>query len=103
MKHGAWIGFVVAMLMAACSSSPSASGRLASADPTLTAIDSLLWTQPDSAFAQLQDFDANHAIDSLDTFNRHYFHLLLSELLYKNDYPQTNRNELLQGEAYFVG
>ena len=53
MKHGAWIGFVVAMLMAVCSSSPSASGRLASANPTLTAIDSLLWSQPDSAFALL--------------------------------------------------
>ena len=70
-------------------------------DPTLASIDSLLWTQPDSAFAQLQDFDANHAIDSLAPFNRHYFHLLLSELLYKNDYPQTNRNELLQAEAFF--
>ena len=70
-------------------------------DPTLASIDSLLWTQPDIAFAQLQDFDANHAIDSLAPFNRHYFHLLLSELLYKNDYPQTNRNELLQAEAFF--
>ena len=91
----------MAMLLAACSSFPSSSGHLASTDPTLVTIDSLLWSQPDSAFARLQDFDANHAIDSLDTFNRHYFHLLLSELLYKNDYPQTNRNELLHAVDYY--
>ena len=70
-------------------------------DSTLASIDSLLWTQPDSAFAQLQAFDESHEVDSLDTFNRHYFHLLLSELLYKNGYAQTNRNELLQAESYY--
>ena len=101
MKHGAWIGFVVAMLLAACSSFPSASGRLAAADSSLASIDSLLWTQPDSAFAQLQDFDASHEVDSLDTFNRHYFHLLLSELLYKNYCEQSNRSELLNSVDYF--
>ncbi|MBO4328855.1 MAG: hypothetical protein J5831_05510 [Bacteroidales bacterium] len=101
MKHGAWIDFVVAMLMVVCSSCSEPKGSVRPADTSLSAIDSLLWSQPDSAFARLQDFDANHGIDSLDTFNRHYFHLLLSELLYKNDYPQTNRNELLQAEAFF--
>ena len=70
-------------------------------DSSLAAIDSLLWTQPDSAFARLQDFDANHAIDSLDPFNRHYFHLLLSELLYKNYCEQSNRSELLNSVDYF--
>ena len=101
MKQGAWIGFVVAMLMAACSSFPSASGRLATTDPTLASIDSLLWTQPDSAFAQLQAFAESREMDSLDTFNWHYFHLLLSELLYKNDYAQTNRDELLKAVDYY--
>ena len=101
MKHGVWIGFIMAMLMAACSSFPSASGRLASTDPELVAIDSLLWSQPDSAFVQLQAFAESREVDSLDTFNRHYFHLLLSELLYKNDYAQTNRDELLQAVAYY--
>ena len=101
MKHGVWIGFVVAMLMTACSSFPSASGHLANTDPTLASIDSLLWTQPDSAFAQLQSFAENREVDGLDTFNRHYFHLLLSELLYKNDYAQTNRNELLLAVDYY--
>ena len=101
MKHGVWIGFVLAMLMTACSSFPSASGHLANTDPTLASIDSLLWTQPDSAFAQLQSFAENREVDGLDTFNRHYFHLLLSELLYKNDYAQTNRNELLLAVDYY--
>ena len=101
MKQGVWIGFVVALWMAACSSFPSASGRLATTDPTLASIDSLLWSQPDSAFAQLQEFDANPALDSLDPFNRHYFHLLLSELLYKNYCEQSNRSELLKSVDYF--
>jgi tetratricopeptide (TPR) repeat protein len=101
MKQGAWIGFVVALLMAACSSSPSASVRYASPDPTLAAIDSLLWTQPDSAFSQLQAFAESHEVDSLNAFNGHYFHLLLSELLYKNDCEQSNRNELLRAVDYY--
>ena len=101
MKHGVWIGFVVAMLMAACSSFPSSSGRLAPTDPTLASIDSLLWTQPDSAFVQLQAFAESREVDSLNDFNRHYFHLLLSELLYKNYCEQSNRSELLKAVDYF--
>jgi tetratricopeptide (TPR) repeat protein len=101
MKHGAWIGFVVAMLMAVCSSCSEPKGSVHTTDPSLAAIDSLLWSRPDSAFARLQDFDANHAIDSLDTFNRHFFHLLLSELLYKNYCEQSNRSDLLNAVDYF--
>ena len=89
------------MLMAACSSFPPASGRLASTDPSLASIDSLLWTHPDSAFIQLQVFAESHEVDSLDTFNSHYFHLLLSELLYKNYCEQNNRDELLRAVDYY--
>ena len=71
------------------------------ADPTLVAIDSLLWTWPDSAFAQLQVFAESHEVDSLNNFNGHYFHLLLSELLYKNYCEQTNRDELLRAVDYY--
>ena len=67
----------------------------------LSAIDSLMWRQPDSAFVLLQEFAAGTKADSLDAFGGHYFQLLLSELLYKNDYVQTNRTELLQAVAYF--
>ena len=67
----------------------------------LSAIDSLMWQQPDSAFVLLQEFAASPKADSLDAFGGHYFQLLLSELLYKNDYAQTNRQELQQAVSYF--
>ncbi len=88
-------------ILAACSSCSEPKGSVRPADTSLVAIDGLLWTQPDSAFAQLQGFAENHEVDSLDPFNRHYFHLLLSELLYKNDYAQTNRDELLLAVDYY--
>ena len=67
----------------------------------LSAIDSLMWRQPDSALAQLQRFVASPAADSLDVFNGHYCQLLISELLYKNDYIQSNRENLIQAVDYF--
>ena len=91
----------------------------------LSAIDSLMWHQPDSALTLLLPwFDTccrdalnassdnvlnaspdttrrNHCVSTTTAYNRHYAHLLLSELLYKNDYPQTNRTELQQAVAYF--
>ena len=69
--------------------------------PELSAIDSLMWRQPDSALAQLQRFVASPAADSLDVFNGHYCQLLISELLYKNDWKQSNRGELLKAVGYF--
>ena len=75
--------------------------------PELSAIDSLMWRQPDSALACLIPYfdtccrDAKFCVSTTTEFNRHYAHLLLSELLYKNDYPQTNRPALLQAVAYF--
>ena len=101
MKLQDWIGLWMIAVLAACSSCSEPKGSVRPADTSLVAIDSLLWTQPDSAFAQLQDFDANRSIDSLDTFNRHYFHLLLSELLYKNYCEQSNRSDLLNAVDCF--
>ena len=86
--------------------------------PALSAIDSLMWQQPDSALACLLPYfdtccrDAMIASpetprgDSIEThamrlYNRHYAHLLLAELLYKNYQPQTNRPELLEAVGYF--
>ena len=68
---------------------------------TLVGIDSLMWQQPDSAFALLQAFAVSSEADSLDESDLHYFQLLLSELLYKNDYEQTNRKDLLRAVAYY--
>ena len=64
-------------------------------------IDSMMWRQPDSAFLRLREFAGSPEADSLSEFDGHYFQLLLSELLYKNYYSQTNRKELLQAVAYF--
>ena len=67
----------------------------------LSAIDSLMWRQPDSAFAVLRQFAASPKADSLDEFNGHYCQLLVAELLYKNDYIQSNRNDLMLAVDYF--
>ena len=57
-----------------------------------------MWQRPDSALTLL--------LPRLDTccateYDRHYAHLLLAELLYKNDSAQTNRVELQQSVAYY--
>ena len=64
----------------------------------LVAIDSLMWRQPDSALMRLLPY-----FDTCTStgYNSHYANLLLAELLYKNDFAQTNRVELLQAVAYF--
>jgi hypothetical protein len=69
--------------------------------PELAAIDSLMWRQPDSAFAVLKQFAASPQADSLDEFNGHYVQLLISELLYKNYFEQSNREDLLPAVDYF--
>ena len=78
-----------------------------SAHTALVEIDSLMWQQPDSALACLIPYfdtccrNAKFCVSTTTTFNRHYANLLLSELLYKNDYVQTNRPTLLQAVHYF--
>ena len=92
--------------------------------PELSAVDSLMWHQPDSALMRLLPYfndtccrdvsrnvsenanndtleDVSGNVSTTMTYNRHYAHLLLAELLYKNDYAQTNRTELLQAVTYF--
>ena len=69
--------------------------------PELSSIDSLMWRQPDSAFALLLQFVGSPEADGLDTYNGHYCQLLISELLYKNDCEQTNRQDLQKAVAYF--
>ena len=71
------------------------------AHAALVGIDSLMWYQPDSAFSMLQEFVVSPEAKDLDEFNGHYCQLLISELLYKNDWGQSNRTELLQAVDYF--
>ena len=69
--------------------------------PALAEIDSLMWQQPDSALAVMMEFAASPMADSLDVFNGHYCQLLISELLYKNDWKQSNREDLQKAVGYF--
>lgn len=71
------------------------------ASPSLSAIDSLMWRQPDSALKVMISFTESGKADSLDEFDGHYCQLLISELLYKNDYAQSNRLDLLKAVDYF--
>ena len=102
MKRLVFIGLLWLLSMAACHG-PVETQDFASLQPVpsfeLQAVDSLMWQRPDSALAMLLPwFDA---VDSNETFDNHYAHLLLAELLYKNDYAQTNRAALLAAVAYF--
>ena len=91
---------LLSVLVTACR--PSARDVVPAERPcrALEAVDSLMWERPDSAFAMLLKFAASPAADSLDAFNGHYCQLLISELLYKNDYAQSNREGLLQAVDY---
>ncbi len=67
----------------------------------LSAIDSLMWEQPDSALAVMMEFAASPEADSLDAFEGHYCQVLIAELLFKNDYGQSNRAEVLKAVHFF--
>ena len=104
MKRLGLIGGLMVLLLGACTShSETRHGTSLphASSPELAAIDSLMWRQPDSALAVLQQFAASPKADSLDEFNGHYCQLLISELLYKNYYGQSNREELLHAVDYF--
>ena len=118
MQRTGFIGLLIGLaFMVACTSKPQVPEPVEGSNLELSAIDSLMWQQPDSALVMLLEYlscrDAMIAssIDAMDTmrriqcvsttFNTHYAQLLTSELLFKNDYAQTNRTELLQAVAYF--
>ena len=67
----------------------------------LAAIDSLMWQQPDSALAVMLEFAGSEAADSMGVFEGHYCQVLVAELLFKNDYGQSNREEVLKAVGYF--
>lgn len=67
----------------------------------LSQIDSLMWHQPDSALAVMMEFAASPEADGMDAFEGHYCQVLIAELLFKNDYGQSNREEVLKAVAYF--
>ena len=97
------IGWLVSLGLAfvACTHSAKIPEPVEGPTAELSTIDSLMWHRPDSAFALLLDFASSPKADSLDVFNGHYCQVLISELLYKNDYEQSNRPDLLEAVVYF--
>lgn len=97
--------FLIASLVLLC-----CCGRLKTVSPVLNetphraaldAIDTLLQQQPDSALTALLAFNDAIGDTVLNPWERSRFHLMLAELLYKNDYTQNNRTELLAATAYY--
>ncbi len=86
------------LVLTACNSSHKDTTNVS---PSLSAIDTLMWHQPDSALKVMMEFAESGKADSLDEFNGHYCQLLISELLYKNHYAQTNREDLLKAVEFF--
>ena len=76
-------------------------GQSSGAHAALAEIDSLMWRRADSAFVLLQEFVVSPEVEELDTFDGHYCQMLISELLYKSDCEQTNREDLLQAVDFF--
>ena len=102
--------FVIGLFLfalAACTHRAKAPEPVEGPTYELQSIDSLMWRHPDSALTRLLPWfdtccrDAARHVSTASAYNRHYANLLLSELLYKNDYPQTNRRELQQAVNYF--
>ena len=77
------------------------SQRGTTAHEALEGIDSLMWVQPDSALTVMLEFAGSEAADGLDAFEGHYCQVLVAELLFKNDYAQSNREEVLKAVGYF--
>ena len=102
MKRWFYIGILLLALTVACDHPTKVVESIETpSSPVLAEIDSLMWQQPDSAFAMLQEFASSAAADGMDEFNGHYCQLLVSELLYKNYYRQSNRKDLLKAVGYF--
>ena len=92
--------FLASLLIASCIHSPIAEQPIPLA-PDLLHIDSIMWHQPDSALKVMMQFAASPEADSLNEFDGHYCQVLIAELLYKNDYGQSNREEVLKAVHYF--
>ena len=131
MRKTGLIGLLLGLsFMVACTPSvhvpepvaPEANRRVEGPSPELSAIDSLMWQWPDSALMCLLPYfdtcrdvacnvypennngdleDVARYVSTNVEYNRNYANLLLSELLYKNNYAQTNRPALLQAVTYF--
>ena len=105
MKLRDYIGIVLMALVMGCNTPPPVGHPLSEgegpAHEALVGIDSLMWKQADSALAVMLEFAGSEAADGLDAFEGHYCQVLVAELLFKNDYKQSNRTEVLKAVRYF--
>ena len=102
MKRWSYIGILLLALTVACDHPTKVVESIETpSSPVLAEIDSLMWHQPDSALAVMMEFAASPEADSLDVFEGHYCQVLIAELLFKNDYGQSNREEVLKAVHYF--
>ena len=95
----------LAMMVASCethttSPRPSPSGE-GVASLMLENIDSLMWVEADSALTVMLEFAGSEEADSMGAVEGHYCQVLVAELLFKNDYAQSNRAEVLKAVGYF--
>ena len=105
MKLIGYIGIVLMAVMVGCkppttSPRPSPGGE-GEALCKLAEIDSLMWRQADSALKVMMEFAGSEEADSMDVFEGHYCQVLVAELLFKNDYGQSNRKEVVKAVRYF--
>ena len=75
--------------------------RGTTAHEALVGIDSLMWQQADSALKVMLEFAGSEEADILNEFEGHYCQVLVAELLFKNDYGQSNREEVLKAVHFF--
>ncbi len=103
MKTGRvlWGVMLLAAFLSCSRAKPGFCPPATSAGSTLAAIDSLMGQQPDSALSLLLAFSQTHDTERLAPYDRHRFHLFLSEALYKNDCGQSNRDAVLKARPYF--
>ena len=122
VKRWFYIGIVLLVVLVGCKTPPDSpaaarhplmegerlprpaatpSQRGTTAHEALEGIDSLMWKQADSALKVMMEFAASPKADSMDVFEGHYCQVLIAELLFKNDYGQSNRKDMLKAVRYF--
>jgi len=110
VKLRVYIGIVLMVVMVVgCNTPPDSPAALRHpllegeglAHKALEGIDSLMWKEADSALKVMMEFAASPEADSLNEFEGHYCQVLVAELLFKNDYGQSNRKDLVKALGYF--
>ncbi len=109
MKRWFYIGIVLLVaVLVGCNTPPPVGHPLSEGEglphevcQELAEIDSLMWKEADSALKVMMEFAAKVEADGMDAFEGHYCQVMVAELLFKNDYGQSNRKEVVKAVRYF--